>query len=136
MKKYEINKRIKYIKHKRNKGGSAARNTGIKNSTGEYITFLDDDDFYDIKKIEKQYFVFKNSDINNLGLVYCGIKYLDEELQTINRKEVYVKGHEKVLIKHLQGAITSTDGVMIKKNVYKKAGFFNETLLCVPPLSA
>ena len=35
---------IKYIQHENNKGLSAARNTGIEESTGEYICFLDDDD--------------------------------------------------------------------------------------------
>ena len=39
-------KRIHYIQHNRNKGGSAARNTGINQSKGKYITFLDDDDEY------------------------------------------------------------------------------------------
>ena len=36
--------RIKYIIHKDNKGISAARNTGISNSSGKYISYLDDDD--------------------------------------------------------------------------------------------
>lgn len=44
--------KVKYIVHKNNKGGSAARNTGIKNSQGDYIAFLDDDDEYYPKRIE------------------------------------------------------------------------------------
>ena len=44
MKKYKNMNDIKYIKHPYNKNGSAARNTGIKHSTGIYIAFLDDDD--------------------------------------------------------------------------------------------
>ena len=46
MKKYSSNDKIKYIQHKTNKNGAAARNTGIQASVGEYITFLDDDDFF------------------------------------------------------------------------------------------
>lgn len=37
--------RVKVIKQKNN-GGSAARNAGIKHSTGSYIMFLDSDDIY------------------------------------------------------------------------------------------
>lgn len=46
--------RIKLIEHEENKGGSAARNTGIENANGKYIAFLDDDDEYLPEKIEKQ----------------------------------------------------------------------------------
>lgn len=45
--------RIKYIKHKKNSNGASARNTGINASKGEYITFLDDDDFMFPERIKK-----------------------------------------------------------------------------------
>ena len=38
--------RIVYIKHDKNKNGAAARNTGLKAAKGEFIAFLDNDDFY------------------------------------------------------------------------------------------
>ncbi len=52
MRKYEHDKRVKYIQHECNKNGSAARNTGIKNAGGKFIAFLDDDDEYLPRKIE------------------------------------------------------------------------------------
>ena len=41
-------KRIKYIKHDVNKGLFQARLTGAENATGDYITFLDADDYTSI----------------------------------------------------------------------------------------
>ena len=35
---------VRYISHEHNMGACAARNTGIRESTGEIIGFLDDDD--------------------------------------------------------------------------------------------
>lgn len=54
MLQFKNDSRVKYICHEKNKNGSVARNTGIKNSSGEIIAFLDDDDIYLPKKIEKQ----------------------------------------------------------------------------------
>ena len=55
MKKYASDKRVKYLVHEVNKGGSAARNTGVYASSGDYLCFLDDDDeFADKTKIRVQ----------------------------------------------------------------------------------
>lgn len=42
--RYLDDSRIRYVRHPKNMNGSAARNTGINASSGEYLTFLDDDD--------------------------------------------------------------------------------------------
>jgi glycosyltransferase involved in cell wall biosynthesis len=45
---------VRYVRHEKNKGHQAARNTGIKNACGEYIAFLDSDDAWMPQKIELQ----------------------------------------------------------------------------------
>ena len=43
---------LKVISNKFNKGAAAARNQGIDAATGEWITFLDADDYFDLKYLE------------------------------------------------------------------------------------
>ena len=52
--------RIHYIFHTSNLGVSAARNTGIKTSQGEYIALLDSDDDWLPEKLDKQVDVLQN----------------------------------------------------------------------------
>ena len=63
--------RIKVI-HKKNEGVSIARNLGITLSKGNYITFVDSDDWIDKDYLELMYIAIKkmNVDILVTGCVY------------------------------------------------------------------
>ncbi|MCR4990576.1 MAG: glycosyltransferase, partial [Lachnospiraceae bacterium] len=66
----EKDERIKVI-HKQNEGQGIARNAGIDASTGEYICFLDSDDYLEKNACAKlyAYIKFSESDICTYG--YC-----------------------------------------------------------------
>lgn len=61
---YSDNPKVKYLKHDKNRNGSAARNTGWRAATGEYITYLDDDDEIAPEKIAKQVHCLEALDIS------------------------------------------------------------------------
>src|SRR5688572_29890187 len=52
---------IKIQTHDLNKGLPAARNTGVRASSGEYVFFIDGDDLLDITAIEKYYITLENN---------------------------------------------------------------------------
>ena len=83
--------RIKLINFKENKGAAAARNTGIDEAQGEYIGFVDSDDFVDLDFYEKLYNKAKESDADvvrgNILEVRNGLKrYCFEDLARKIRK--------------------------------------------------
>ena len=69
-----------------NQGRSSARNTGVNNSKGDYIAFLDSDDLWLDRKLEKQTDLLLNNDI---AVVYgkSNVIYEDE-----SKKEVLAYG--------------------------------------------
>lgn len=70
----EIDKRIKVI-HKRNEGLGYARNSGLAISKGEYVYFLDSDDYLDIRAVD---ILYKYAKINDLEISFGGI-YLEDK---------------------------------------------------------
>jgi len=81
-------KDIKYIEHDKTMGACAARNTGIRESNGEYIALLDDDDEWISKKLSKQMDCFNRSSDPKLALVYCGLTFVYDNEN--NREEDFL----------------------------------------------
>lgn len=92
------------ILNKVNGGLSSARNYGIRFSRGEFISFVDSDDYVSSDFIE---ILMKNAIINKADIVKCGyiefnndtgrkirtIKYRREELNINSKKFTKIKGH-------------------------------------------
>ncbi len=85
-----IDNRIKIIKHSRNRGLSAARNTGLEHAKGKYIFFLDSDDMI-IPETLKELYLYAEE--NELDEIYFNMKKVYEsavkELESIHKKIYY-----------------------------------------------
>ena len=91
----ENNLRNYYLYKKKNGGPSSARNYGINESKGEYIMFLDSDDLYDKRIVEKLYGCIKNKNKNTV--VLCGIKKIsNDEISTYKTCEYNVHGKKEL----------------------------------------
>lgn len=65
------NNQINFYRHEKNMNGAAARNTGIKHSTGKYITFLDNDDYMLPSRVQHAVDFLRNN--NECDAVFCGV---------------------------------------------------------------
>ena len=113
---------------KKNGGVSDARNFGIKEAKGEYIAFVDGDDYVSIDMYEKMY---EKAKAGNFDVVVCDLNYVYEdgstkrvsskiEKDTINIKKTYVNMYPCVWNKIYKR------GLFSKKIEFKKGVWFED----------
>ena len=116
--------RIRLIRHGDNRGGSAARNTGIRASRGTYVAFLDSDDEWFETKLEKQLAVFARSS-KRVALVYTGTERVDDG-HVSRRVPRRYPNLARVLL--LDNFIGETSVGMVRREVFDTIGGFDECL--------
>ncbi len=86
----EKNDKITVV-HKKNSGPSKTRNVGLTNAKGEYIYFLDSDDYLDLNAFEKLMYVAEkeNADI----VFFDGHSFADPE-DAFDTKQGYLRKNE------------------------------------------
>jgi len=92
---------------------SQARNEAIKKSSGEFISFLDVDDFWEKDKLTLQIPLFKNLKV---GVVYGNLFIINEKLNT---KKIFLKGKKPkgfILDELLKNYCTSLVTLVIRKS--------------------
>ncbi|OGZ06576.1 MAG: hypothetical protein A2942_00275 [Candidatus Lloydbacteria bacterium RIFCSPLOWO2_01_FULL_50_20] len=118
--------RFRYIAHHpANQGGSATRNTGIKESHGEYVAFLDDDDEWLSEKLALQVEAIKGVD-QEVGFVATGVENVTEHGSTYNQTKNGTHDFSVIVLLRFKGFITSS--LLIRRSVFDSVGFFDESL--------
>lgn len=105
---------------KPNGGLSSARNTGLRVATGEYVAFVDGDDYILPKMYELMY---KSAVENNSDMVMIGYKRLQEDGKLVNNREITM---QEIFIK--TNVITENKDV-IRKILLQMLGMLPEAEL-------
>ena len=81
--------RITYIRHKKNLGLGGARNTGLNIATGDYIWFIDSDDFIDINACKFLYNLTKTTNIDVIA--FSATSHVNGNLNLSGKEYYYYK---------------------------------------------
>ena len=125
MKEFTEVPNVKYIKHDRNKNGSAARNTGWRIAHGEYITYLDDDDEISPNKIKAQVECLEALD-ESWGACYTSYHILMkngsvQHSATTQSGDVYLRALMRTFY------MGSGSNVLLRKKVVDEIGGYDES---------
>ena len=115
--------RIRYLQHRRNEGGSTARNTGVRQARGEYVAFLDDDDEWLPHKLWSQLEALIRLP-PKVGAIYSGYyihsSVLGRTIEVEGRS--YPDAFPRVLA---QNFIGTTSTLMCRASVFEAVGPFD-----------
>lgn len=106
--------------HKENEGSYQARKTGLKNASGEYVTFVDSDDWVDINYIEELYRVIEK---NNADIASCDFFYVHGK-KTFIKKEVPAETGMSTIHKLLEGSLDGYTWLKLIKTSLIKENFY------------
>jgi len=106
-------KNKKIITNKKNLGVGMSRNTGIKNSKGKFIAFLDSDDIWHKDKLKKQINFMKK---NKTDFSFSDYLIIDKNEKVLKK----IKAPKKIIFKNLLYACDiGLSSVMIKSKLLK-----------------
>ncbi|MEX2514714.1 MAG: glycosyltransferase family 2 protein [Candidatus Paceibacterota bacterium] len=120
-------KRVKYFFQQNSGGPASPKNTGFKQSTGEYIAYLDHDDEWLPNKLEKQLALFNDTQ-SNLGLISCSAYiYEGKKMTRIHRLSKKDNSLQGLLVDSLS-YFFSNSSMLIPRHVVEDVGDRDENL--------
>ena len=124
MQKYASHSNIVYIQNEKPLGGGPSRNAGIEAASGDYVTFLDDDDVYLPEKIDTQLsFMLKN----DLDLSFTDVFIHSADGKLIEyRRHTYVDdcSCDALFRQHIIHSLCPTSTYMVKRSFIREMGGF------------
>lgn len=125
--KYSSDPRFHLIIQDKHINGAVARNIAIKQSKGEFIAFLDDDDWWEPTKLDEQVRELNSLD-QSWGGVSCKFTLYNQKGDIIGRTQKYEDGYIFRDVLSLYSDV-ATGTLLLRRSALDKAGYFDESLL-------
>ena len=130
--------RVKVIHKEKNEGLGLARNTGLEVATGEYVAFVDSDDYVEISMYSRLYEKAKETQSD---IVYCGLKkevtknsFVD--IKDFDEETVFEKDNlQSLSIRYIDPPMGPRLFMSVWHSIYKRSTigdlrFYSERVVC------
>jgi len=112
--------------YQENSGPAKARNIGVSLCRGNYVAFLDADDYWDKTKLEKTISIFNCR--KDVGIVCSNLKYVDLKGNIIHLRRLGDLSSEEIKYKMYQSSLISPITAVFKKQLFVETGGFDQAL--------
>lgn len=103
--------------HKDNAGVSSARNLGLDNAKGEWVTFVDSDDWVHEDFIKKR---FELALVDDADIAYCDIEYVYSTQNVYAKMAEQVEGKASTVNSWILSRTTYSPIILARKNLFDK----------------
>ena len=129
MTSYLCDERVLYI-YQENRGFSAAVNRGIKESSGNLISFIGQDDLWMPNKLELQVkYLSEHKDVDLVHSNYCSIDYEGRIGKVRDIKVPNFSSKKKMVEQLFLYNFIGFETVLVKRKCFKNVGFFDERMV-------
>jgi glycosyltransferase involved in cell wall biosynthesis len=127
--------KVRLVRHERNRGAAAARNTGVAQARGRLVAFQDSDDDWLVEKLARQAAHLASLDPGYVATFCTKIDYGCDQDRRYGRRLASCMPDPREIIESgdlsrrlLRGNIIGPQTVLIRKAAFEAAGGFDERL--------
>lgn len=111
----DLKSRVKILNNAQNLGVAASRNRALKNATGDFIVWMDADDFYSNDAVNK---LMKKQEVTGADVVCGNFVTIFKNHRQVSQSKSYISTHEMLLDVISREANLCLWGRLWKKSVY------------------